>query len=85
MGDVIGTCGHKLEWKGGGDGFGNSFYIKEYSAECDGSGRWGKGVAYICVCDECAKWYRRKSRSFKNQEEAMAWLEKGDDSDRGNR
>ncbi len=68
VGEILGTCGHKLEWKNDGAGFGNLFFIKEYSGE-------DKGITQLSVCDKCAKWYRQKGHSFKTYEEAMAWLE----------
>ena len=64
MGEVIGTCGHLLE-----NVAGNCFYVKDYS------GKYGKALTYICVCDRCAEWYRQIGHSFKNKEEAMKWLE----------
>ncbi len=53
MEKVIGTCGHQLYWKNDGAGFGSLFFIEEHSDE-------GKRVTSVCVCDKCAKWYRRK-------------------------
>lgn len=66
MGKVFGTCGHEL--RGLSD---NVFNVKEYDSEGE------RVVATICVCDECAKWYRRHRLVLKDEEAENRWFLEG--------
>lgn len=68
MGEVIGTCGHKL--RGIAD---NELTIKEYFNDY---AEWTikRCIAYVCVCDKCAKKYEKWKIVLHNQAEIDEWL-----------
>ena len=69
MGEVIGTCGHKL--RGVDD---NRLTIKDYFNDYD---EWEikRCIAYVCVCDRCAKEYEKTGVVLYNEKEESEWLE----------
>lgn len=68
MGEVIGTCGHKLR-----DVLGNVLLIKDYYTDYEEE-KIKKCTASICVCDKCAKWYKKEKLVLNNLEEIKQWL-----------
>jgi len=68
MAEVIGTCGHKL--RGVDD---NMLTIKDHFNDYD---KWmiERCIAYVCVCDKCAKKYEKMGIVLHNQTAIDSWL-----------
>ena len=67
-GTVIGTCGHEL--RGVDD---NMLTIKDHFNDYD---EWKikRCIAYVCVCDWCAKRYEKDGIVLHNAQEEKEWL-----------
>ena len=67
-GTVTGTCGHEL--RGVDD---NMLTIKEHFNDYD---EWKikRCIAYVCVCDWCAKEYEKDGIVLHNEQEEKEWL-----------
>ena len=71
MGELIGTCQHKLT----NEEFTNFTYsinnisVKEYDKE----GR--RVVCYMVVCDKCLEWWKKKKLILHNENEQREWLD----------
>ena len=63
MGKVFGSCGHKL--RGVDD---NILNIKDHNRECEAV------VSTICVCDKCARRYRKWGLVLKDKKAEDKWL-----------
>ena len=67
-GTVTGTCGHEL--RGVDD---NMLTIKDHFNDYD---EWKikRCIAYVCVCDWCAKRYEKDGIVLHNEQEEKKWL-----------
>jgi len=67
-GTVTGTCGHEL--RGVDD---NMLTIKDHFNDYD---EWKikRCIAYVCVCDWCAKRYEKDGIVLHNEQEEKEWL-----------
>ena len=66
MGELIGTCGHKITLK---ECYANAIPVKEYDKE----GR--RVVCYMVVCDKCLEWWKKKKLILHNENEQKEWLD----------
>ena len=66
---ITATCGHILKENEGKDGMGFDIMVKDYS---DGIG----GMAYIVVCEECLRWYKKHHMILKTEKSQQKWMAK---------
>jgi len=63
MGEMYGTCGHKIDFETQ-----VALAIKDFTREGE------RCVSYGVYCPECAKWFRRHRCVLKDEEAEDRWL-----------